>query len=1500
MLTATKGPRLRVLVVAVIAGAAIGAALLGPLTSPSWIGTNRPSLAGDVPSRALADGVGITAGHSDSNTSGETVRLNQNIIDGVSTSVCTRDADLRPLMDEGVQAWNRALSDLGFPAFALLATASCAGANIEVVKSSVTSCTNSFDTTNGTGTRACYRSTHADYPPRKKFSNAGQPGRLQDRALIIYQALAHEPQSREHLATMMHELGHSLGLGHYLSACPQLRPAGVDQRLIYFSVMTASGDSCEARGVVTGSDLRDFYEAYHVAPVTNIGHTGSGPASSAGIWANLSWGADGAREAWHNASRLAVMAQTTSGWRLVTSLSISERDSTKTANEDGAYRPIMGVRFTDSESVASLYKLVGVTKGDIQLNPLDEDVRLTVDGSTATYQQGDPSYVAGLTLFDSSPPVLSASLSPRYCFQNGTVGTLSTRATGGVGSVAVRKPSRVCPQQVGTTTFVTSATWGAGTAAIRRQVSLAARVNSTPTQINFAEDLTASPTSCVPLEPVRVTWRLASNSPAATVWIDGVKAASSPATFRCPRAAVGDTIDVQILALRSDGGGSALTVDVVQLLTLAFSRGNTVGETCTTGALTRTKIDIARGMPPYTVTVSSGSPLISGNPSIINKAGTEIPRHYICPSTPGNSTLRVSVSDATGRSVSREITLTAVRPPSTPTSVRVSGKTATTATLTWTNPAGSSNVKYGLWRSGGQNAETTSTSYTLNGLIPYQTYNLYVWSKNAAGAESTKVKLPVTLPGRPGVVRTAAPTGVRASGVTTNSATLSWNAVSGATGYSVWRSGSPVVDLPATARSHTFTGLLSARRYALTVRAIGYGGISTEARVWQRTLGPAPSAPSGLRTTINASAASATLRWNAVNGAAGYDLWRSGGQGEQATGASHTFSDLIPYRSYNLYVRARSASGAVSSWAIVPVSIPGRPGVPRTASPTGLRTSGVTSSSVTLHWNAVAGATSYRVSRSGAQGVSLAGTARSYTFTHITIAGRYKLSVRAFGRGGASRTSKIRATIPAPATTPPSQPTGLSVSPTHNSLTLSWRSASRAASYDVRLRHNGTVRSTTRTSHTFSGLTSNTSYTLFVRARNAGGASLWNSYTGTTTPPQPTGLSYSATSTSITLSWTADILADRYGVKRGASGSETGTSRTSYTFSGLTANTGYTLYVRAKTPAGSSPWASLAVRTAPASPSGLSAAATSSSLTLTWSAVSGATSYEVKRGSSGSVTRVTSRSRRFTGLSANTSYTLYVRARNSGGASGWTSITQRTSRASLTAPTGLSISSTTSSLTLTWSAVSGATSYQVKRGSSGSVRTVSSGRSYTFSGLTADTSYTLYVRARKGSTAYGWSSKSGRTSAITFNGRIRARIRSTGRVEFCFQLSGSSCVFPSSRYVTPIDMVAGRWYYSSSVSATVAGARRTLGKISVMKPSGASYIDVCFTPSGGSRVCPSSNNFYWGSATVDSWRYTDWRTYTLSSGASGQAESPESAMNPPDAGESDTPGADGGLMGPDP
>lgn len=1476
---------MRLLIAATFLGLALGAALLGRFEfeeSNSATAGSDARHTGETGRTATVPGPEgpprLIAAHSDSNSQGNTVYLNQNVIDGETTTICTTITNqrLQEIIDHAVELWNNALNSssngLGFNVFSTVTA--CSGADIEVVfntppsASTPIACMRTFNSNTGGGTWACLDTDKSDTNdlPRRTFTSLKDASR--GRALLIYQALAYQPASKKHEYVMAHELGHALGLAHYenqttetnphlptqpgLERCNALRAAmpsqfDVDPQDDDYTTLTGPFATCASHqfvtaGHVTGRDLRDFYEAYQVGAITNVQASlvmTTAPMSIAPLkLLYFRWTEDDAREAAHNAKYVAVVGRASAH---ATGRFWKELKTIPIRNSQGQ---IMRTAMLNDE--ASLdrteHKIVGLTRGGLhqignetwalQLPTNPPRTSASILG-TDRWVMGDPTHVFGDVWNSTGPQLyLSVSISPNACYVSGS------------GAAAVLP-----------------ATWTVG--------------SSLGPSFSSAVNLLVSVNGAIRHNQVGGTASGTTNIPCSQVMrgglLDVAVAASATATLGNSR---NQTVagSVYIQDRNHDG---ALSFRIVS-----------VPSSCTEERSLSVIWTTTNGVQPIDV-------WIAGVKDNDRRSPTVVP----CPS---GTRARVRgfalAADGSGDEATSSY-FTVVQPPSTPTSVRVSGKTATSATLTWINPTGSSNVTYGLWRSGGQNAETTSASYTFNGLTPYRTYNLYVWSKNAAGAESTKVKLPVTLPGRPGVVRTAAPTGVRTSGVTTNSATLNWNAVSGATGYSVWRSGGPVVDLPATARSHTFTGLLSARRYALTVRAIGYGGISTEARLWQRTLGPAPSAPSGLRTTINAGAASATLRWNAVNGAAGYDLWRSGGQNEQTTSTSHTFSDLIPYRGYNLYVRARDASGAVSTWAIVSVSMPGRPGVPRTASPTGLRTSGVTSSSVTLHWSAVAGATRYKVWRSGEQGVSLAGTARSYTFTYITIAGRYTLGVRAFGRGGVSRPSKIQATIPAPATTPtqptglsvaaartsltltwsavtgatsyevkrgasgavaavssgrrhpfsglsagnsytlyvraknsagtsgwssitgtttPSQPSGLSVSPTHNSLTLSWRSVSGATSYDVKLRHDGTVKSVATTSHTFSGLTSNTSYTLFVRARNAGGVSLWNSYTGTTTPPQPTGLRYSATSTSITLSWTADILADRYGVKRGASGSESGTSRASYTFSGLTANTSYTLYVRAKTPAGSSPWSSLAVRTAPARP---------------------------------------------TRISANTF--------------------------------------TTTSITLSWPAVSGATSYEVRKGSGSAIQV--SGTSYRFTNLSVDAAYTLAVRAKNGGRRSAWASMAVRTGA--FEGLVRARSLSDGRVEFCFQITGRTCTLPSARYLRPLDMDAGRWYHSSSISGTVNSRTRTLGKISVSKPSGQSYLNVCFTPAGGSRVCTTKSKFRWATATVNQWLKTDTRAYRLPGGASGSADADDptdGAMQPPQPNEPNVPDADGGLMGSDP
>ena len=69
-----------------------------------------------------------------------------------------------------------------------------------------------------------------------------------------------------------------------------------------------------------------------------------------------------------------------------------------------------------------------------------------------------------------------------------------------------------------------------------------------------------------------------------------------------------------------------------------------------------------------------------------------------------------------------------------------------------------------------------------------------------------------------------APTGVGTSGATNTSMVITWNAVSGATGYNVYRGGSKVNASAVTSTSYTDSGLSPGTTYSWTVTAIDSGG----------------------------------------------------------------------------------------------------------------------------------------------------------------------------------------------------------------------------------------------------------------------------------------------------------------------------------------------------------------------------------------------------------------------------------------------------------------------------------------------------------------------------------------------------------------------------------------------------------------------------------------------------------------------------------------------------
>jgi len=158
----------------------------------------------------------------------------------------------------------------------------------------------------------------------------------------------------------------------------------------------------------------------------------------------------------------------------------------------------------------------------------------------------------------------------------------------------------------------------------------------------------------------------------------------------------------------------------------------------------------------------------------------------------------------------------------------------------------------------------------------------------------------------------------------------------------------------------------------------------------------------------------------------------------------------------------------------------------------------------------------------------------------------------------------------------------------------------------------------------------------------------------------------------------------------------------------------------------------------PATPAGVVATAGNQQVSLTWTASSGASSYNVKRAttSGGPYTKVataTSANDTDTGLTNGTAYFYVVSAVNSAGESANSAEVSATPTGAPAVPTGLIATAGNQQVSLRWNPSSGAASYKVKRGtaSGGPYTTVATPTTTgaTDTGLTNGTAYYYVVTA---------------------------------------------------------------------------------------------------------------------------------------------------------------------------
>jgi fibronectin type 3 domain-containing protein len=266
----------------------------------------------------------------------------------------------------------------------------------------------------------------------------------------------------------------------------------------------------------------------------------------------------------------------------------------------------------------------------------------------------------------------------------------------------------------------------------------------------------------------------------------------------------------------------------------------------------------------------------------------------------------------------------------------------------------------------------------------YVTDNLSAVRKivyGAAAAGITNVVTPV-LPAIPG--------GLSATVTSATSISLAWSAATSATGYHVYRASSPNLALsamtklnatPQAGTSFADSGLSAATTYYYLVVASNAVGSSATSTAVSANTSP-PAAPTGLSAT-NAGSGSINLNWTAASGATDYDVYRSTSANQALASMTKLTATPITALAYSntglpaatlYYYKVVAINGAGSTASSEVSSASSAP-----ASPTGVTATATGTTTISVTWSVVTGASTYDVYRSGTAGQAIASMSKITT-----------------------------------------------------------------------------------------------------------------------------------------------------------------------------------------------------------------------------------------------------------------------------------------------------------------------------------------------------------------------------------------------------------------------------------------------------------------------------------------------------------------------------------------